>query len=147
MIGKLKTKHSNHVTFQFSGISFEDQLKITQNTDIFIGMHGSGLTHLLFLPDWAVLFELYNCGDPDCYKDLSRLRGINYLTWTNADDIKPDKPGIHPASGQPHEKFANYEFNVNEFLRLCSKAIEIVRRNPAFVKHQQKLRRLVRSEF
>jgi protein O-GlcNAc transferase len=37
---------------------FEDQLNITLNTDILIGMHGSGLTHLLFLPDWAVLFEL-----------------------------------------------------------------------------------------
>ena len=23
-------------------------------------MHGAGLTHLLFLPDWAAVFELYN---------------------------------------------------------------------------------------
>ena len=33
--------------------------QITHNSDIFIGMHGAGLTHALFLPDWAVLFELY----------------------------------------------------------------------------------------
>ena len=32
--------------------------QITHNSDIFIGMHGAGLTHALFLPDWAVLFEL-----------------------------------------------------------------------------------------
>ena len=33
--------------------------QITHNSDIFIGMHGAGLAHALFLPDWAVLFELY----------------------------------------------------------------------------------------
>ncbi|KAI6175900.1 hypothetical protein M3Y97_00740800 [Aphelenchoides bicaudatus] len=96
-----------------SGTSFENQLRIAQNTDIFIGMHGSGLVHTLFLPEWAVLFELYNCGDEDCYKDLSRLRGVNYLTWTKMDAIKPDKPGVHPTSGEPHEKFANYQFEMS----------------------------------
>ena len=39
-------------------LAFLDQLRITHNTDIFIGMHGAGLTHLLFLPDWAAVFEL-----------------------------------------------------------------------------------------
>lgn len=39
-------------------LGFKEQLKITHNSDIFIGMHGAGLTHLLFLPDWAVIFEL-----------------------------------------------------------------------------------------
>lgn len=34
------------------------QLRHDQWTDIFVGMHGSGLTHLLFLPDWAVVFEM-----------------------------------------------------------------------------------------
>lgn len=39
-------------------LEFSEQLRITHNSDIFIGMHGAGLTHLLFLPDWAVVFEL-----------------------------------------------------------------------------------------
>lgn len=39
-------------------INFKKQLEITRNTDIFIGIHGAGLTHLLFLPDWAAVFEL-----------------------------------------------------------------------------------------
>ena len=38
---------------------FSSQLEIIKNTDILIGMHGAGLTHLLFLPDWAGVFELY----------------------------------------------------------------------------------------
>lgn len=37
---------------------FVQQLEIIADTDILIGIHGAGLTHLLFLPDWAVIFEL-----------------------------------------------------------------------------------------
>jgi len=37
---------------------FTEQLSIIQDTDVLIGMHGAGLTHLLFLPDWAAIFEL-----------------------------------------------------------------------------------------
>lgn len=43
----------------FRDVPFLEQLRITHNSDIFIGMHGAGLTHLLFLPDWAVIFELW----------------------------------------------------------------------------------------
>lgn len=42
----------------FRGVPFLGQLRIVHNSDIFIGMHGSGLTHLLFLPDWAAVFEV-----------------------------------------------------------------------------------------
>lgn len=56
-------------------------------------MHGAGLTHCLFLPKWASLFELYHCEDPGCYSDLARLRGVHYITWedqsklTQQDDV------------------------------------------------------------
>ncbi|XP_014256588.1 EGF domain-specific O-linked N-acetylglucosamine transferase isoform X2 [Cimex lectularius] len=60
---------------------FKEQLEITSNSDIFIGIHGAGLTHLLFLPDWAAVFEVYNCEDVNCYFDLARLRGVKYFTW------------------------------------------------------------------
>lgn len=39
-------------------MSFKKQLELTRNTDVLIGIHGAGLTHLLFLPDWAGVFEL-----------------------------------------------------------------------------------------
>lgn len=39
-------------------VSFIDQLAIIRNTDILIGIHGAGLTHLLFLPKWATVFEM-----------------------------------------------------------------------------------------
>jgi len=60
------------------------------------GNNFSGLTHLLFLPDWATVFELYDCDDPSCYSDLARLRGINYISWTNRTLVFPDDEGNHP---------------------------------------------------
>lgn len=39
-------------------VPFKKQLEITRNSDIFIGIHGAGLTHLMFLPDWAAVFEM-----------------------------------------------------------------------------------------
>lgn len=66
---------------------FKKQLEITRNSDIFIGIHGAGLTHMMFLPDWAAIFELYNCEDASCYKDLARLRGVKYFTWEDEEKL------------------------------------------------------------
>lgn len=60
LINELR-KNSSYVvrTVQFErGTRFSDQLEVVQNSDVFIGMHGAGLTHLLFLPKWAAIFEL-----------------------------------------------------------------------------------------
>ncbi|CAO1303857.1 unnamed protein product [Diamesa serratosioi] len=113
-------------------ISFRDQLAITSNTDIFIGMHGAGLTHLLFLPKWATLFELHNCEDPNCYKDLARLRGVNYITWEDDELMNEEGEGSHPESGAKHAKFINYSFNSNEFVRLVTKAAKYVKSHPSY---------------
>ncbi|XP_068718831.1 EGF domain-specific O-linked N-acetylglucosamine transferase-like isoform X1 [Montipora capricornis] len=105
---------------------FLEQLKVTHNSDIFIGMHGAGLTHGLFLPDWAVLFELYNTEDPNCYSDLARLRGVNYITWEDKAKLFQEDEGHHPTLGA-HSKFTNYAFNVDEFMRLIYKAADAVK--------------------
>jgi len=98
-----------------------DYFAITRNTDILIGMHGAGLTHLLFLPNWACIFELYNCEDPNCYKDLARLRGVRYRTWEQRELVYPQDEGHHPEGGA-HAKFTNYSFDVPEFVHLVDEA-------------------------
>ncbi|XP_053325314.1 EGF domain-specific O-linked N-acetylglucosamine transferase isoform X2 [Spea bombifrons] len=113
------------VDYRYRHIGFLEQLRITHNSDIFIGMHGAGLTHLLFLPDWAVIFELYNCEDQHCYLDLARLRGIHYITWTEKDKVFPQDKGHHPTLGE-HPKFTNYAFDVGEFMRLVHAAAKYV---------------------
>uniref|UniRef100_A0A6Q2Y002 EGF domain-specific O-linked N-acetylglucosamine transferase n=1 Tax=Esox lucius TaxID=8010 RepID=A0A6Q2Y002_ESOLU len=110
-------------------IPFLEQLSITHNSDIFIGIHGAGLTHLLFLPDWAVVFELYNCQDESCYRDLARLRGIRYVTWQKRDKVFPEDKGHHPSLGE-HPKFTNYSFDVEEFMRLVLNAADHVLKHP-----------------
>lgn len=112
-------------------VPFKKQLEITRNSDIFIGIHGAGLTHLTFLPDWAAVFEIYNCEDPGCYKDLARLRGIKYLTWHDTSKLVQQDPGTHP-DGSAHAKFTNYSFDVEEFLRIVSLARSHVKNHSAF---------------
>ncbi|RNA43328.1 EGF domain-specific O-linked N-acetylglucosamine transferase [Brachionus plicatilis] len=117
-------------------VPFVDQIKTTHNSDIFMSMHGSGLTHLLFLPDWATVFEIHNCEDKDCYADLARLRGIKYFTWENESKVYPQDDGKHPQLGTPHKKFTNYSFDTKEFIRIVNKMIEYVKNHP---KYREKL--------
>uniref|UniRef100_H2ZP74 EGF domain-specific O-linked N-acetylglucosamine transferase n=1 Tax=Ciona savignyi TaxID=51511 RepID=H2ZP74_CIOSA len=112
-------------------MSFKEQLSVTHNSDIFIGMHGAGLTHFLFLPPWAVAFELYNCGDVRCYRDLPRLRGVRYMTWEEPSKIKAFDKYEHEHYGS-HEKFWNFEFDVTEFVRLVKQAKSMVLEHDRF---------------
>uniref|UniRef100_A0A673HZS8 EGF domain-specific O-linked N-acetylglucosamine transferase n=1 Tax=Sinocyclocheilus rhinocerous TaxID=307959 RepID=A0A673HZS8_9TELE len=118
------------VDYKYKEMPFLEQIRVTHHSDIFIGMHGAGLTHLLFLPDWAVIFELYNCQDESCYRDLARLRGVHYMTWQKRDKVFPQDKGHHPTLGE-HPKFTNYTFDVEEFMRLVL-AAEHVTRHPAW---------------
>lgn len=56
-LNKSKDLFVQKVTYN-RNISFKKQLEITRNSDVLIGIHGAGLTHSLFLPDWAAVFEL-----------------------------------------------------------------------------------------
>ncbi|CAB3989475.1 EGF domain-specific O-linked N-acetylglucosamine transferase-like [Paramuricea clavata] len=107
---------------------FLDQLKTSHNLDIFIGMHGAGLTHMLFMPDWAAVFEVYNCGDENCYKDLARLRGLNYYTWENEEKLVERTENKHDKYGD-NLKFRNFAFDVKEFMRIVSNMVEQVKKN------------------
>ncbi|XP_072936514.1 EGF domain-specific O-linked N-acetylglucosamine transferase [Epargyreus clarus] len=122
---KVKGYYVQRVVYDKS-IPFTKQLEITHNSDILIGMHGAGLTHLLFLPDWAAVFEVYNCEDPNCYSDLARLRGLKYVTWENKTKLEAQDEG-HGPGGVSHAKFTNYSFDVEEFLRLVEKCAAYVR--------------------
>lgn len=61
-------------------VDFEAQISNMISADILVGMHGSGLTHALWMPPWAAVVELLNCGDEACYRNLAALTGHGYFT-------------------------------------------------------------------
>jgi len=138
LVKELKRKLASDIEFKLVtydiNTPFIEQLNQTHNSDIFMSMHGAGLTHLLFLPDWAAVFEIYNCEDKDCYNDLARLRGVKYFTWENESKVTPQDEGKHPQLGTPHKKFTNYTFDKQEFVRMVKKMIKYVRAHPAYIK-------------
>ena len=70
----------------FAKLPFSKQVQIVSNTDILFGVHGNGLTHLIFLPSSGKVIEIF----PDDvhhldYRMLADLKGIEY---TGVDPIK-----------------------------------------------------------
>ena len=77
---------------QFDRLTFKEQLELVSRVDILIGMHGAGLTHVLFLPSHAGLIELYPLywtkGVRNMYfESMTRWRKLKYLYWQN---VKPE---------------------------------------------------------
>ncbi len=63
ILEELKIKFQNfssiHLDFNhFEQLSIQQQLTIITQTDLFIGMHGAGLTHVLFMKSNRILIEL-----------------------------------------------------------------------------------------
>ena len=104
-----------------------EQFQKSYDADVLIGMHGAGLTHSLFLPDWGSLFELYNCEDERCYRDLAALRGAHYVTWRDKSKLEVVESSPQHANSAV-EKFSNYRMDTAEFLKLVEEAAVAVRR-------------------
>ena len=114
---------------------FKKQLEIVRNSDILVGVHGAGLTHMLFLPDWAAVFEIYDCEDPGCYRDLAKMRGLKHISWTKdkMDKIQPEfKAMTETENPDVSAKFTNYAFDPEEFLKKVLEAAEYVKNHPKF---------------
>eukprot|EP01080_Neovahlkampfia_damariscottae_P007551 gene7551-11874_t len=68
----------------FSTIPLYEQIRLIRNTDVYIGMHGAGMTHLIFLPDEAVVIEMFPNGwHQSSMRNLAKLTNKIYLSWQN----------------------------------------------------------------
>lgn len=67
-------------TVEFANLSFKEQIQVIANTDILLGVHGNGLTHILFLPEDAAVIEVFppNANALD-YRLFADARKIDYL--------------------------------------------------------------------
>lgn len=63
----------------FAKMTFHEQIRQVAHTDILIGVHGNGLSHLLFLPPNSSVIELF---PPDNhhldYRVFAATRGLDY---------------------------------------------------------------------
>ncbi|KAH3736711.1 uncharacterized protein LOC127851401 [Dreissena polymorpha] len=77
-------------------MSMFDQLKVMTQTDVLIGMHGAGMSHVMFLPAHAVVFEIFPqyWGFLRHFKAFARWRGVKYFGSKN-EDLKNEFDGFY----------------------------------------------------
>lgn len=66
------------------------------------------------------------------------------MTWEKNEKLIRGNE-LHPRTRERHAKFANYEFNVEEFMKLVSKAVEKIKNNPDFIEAKRK--KYAKDEF
>lgn len=90
LITSIRKLHPNYniTGIQLDLLDFRDQLRVITSTDILIAMHGAGLAHILFLPSYSSVIELYPMYRPISnviFKDMARWRHLHYEAWQNSE--------------------------------------------------------------
>ncbi|CAF4776785.1 unnamed protein product, partial [Rotaria sp. Silwood1] len=85
ILDDLKTKFSNYSNIHFSAnhfeqLTIEEQLNTIIQTDVFIGMHGAGLTHVLFMKPNRILVELVTSSwkTQKHFELVASMNNVNY---------------------------------------------------------------------
>jgi len=73
---------------QIDKLNMQQQLRRIANTDVLVGMHGAGLSHAIFLPEWAAVVELvphYWSAESNQFRMIATWRKMIYERWVNND--------------------------------------------------------------
>lgn len=101
--------------YQFDVLSMHKQLSLIADTDILIGMHGAGLSHIMFLPKTSGIIELepsYPANTGIHFRNMAQWRGLPHILWRNLD----------PA--QDNEQLQSTEVPVNEMKHLIVRMLQ-----------------------
>lgn len=73
------------------GRAFSEQVELFRNTTIIAGLHGAGLTNMLFMPTGASVVEIRRRGDThsNCYYSMASSLKLNYY-YLLADPLSAD---------------------------------------------------------
>jgi hypothetical protein len=95
----------NSISLNPINVSFVDQLRAVHSSRVLLGVHGAGLTHVLFMPAGSQLVELQPPTHPlGHFEKLSRWAGVSYTNHppVSLDAVGPEDYNISPAA------FENY---------------------------------------
>lgn len=91
----------------FEDYDFEKQVSLMQETKCLAGLHGAGLTNMLFMPEKTKVLELRNSGDShnNCYFSMASALDIDYYYLlnkgshadTHTSDIEVDPEALKKA--------------------------------------------------
>ncbi|KAL1901043.1 hypothetical protein Sste5346_002109 [Sporothrix stenoceras] len=144
----VRTKYNGTVVVDavdFGSLSFAEQLKIARATDVLVGVHGAGLTHIMFLKEHTTAVVEIQPADMDAtfmgFRNLANMRGINYFRTTAAPVNETEtSPPAEPTKeeGEVGDKQArglerraswhreNFAMDKDVFVRVVGAAIESV---------------------
>ena len=74
----------NFISVKLEDIDFIEQVRLFQNAEYVVGLHGAGLGNLVFCNPSTKIIELKSLGAGDIFKNLSKTVKLNY----NSIDVK-----------------------------------------------------------
>lgn len=107
LIQSLQSQFGPIGAYDFSKLSFKDQIRVISSTHILISVHGNGLSHVLFLPKNALVIEIF----PDDtfhwdYCFFAWMRGVKYLAMNSKGLIFTHPMSMFPPFGNAHKEVA-----------------------------------------
>ena len=107
-------KKYNFKTLYLDNMSFEKQIKIFSNAKYVVGLHGAGLSNIVWMKNKSHLIELRPEKDLylNCYFNLSNLLNINYHYEICA------KTNFFQSS-----KYSNYNVNIDSFKKKLNRIL------------------------
>jgi hypothetical protein len=80
LLGSLATRFGTVDEIDFATISWHEQVEYCAQLDVLVGVHGNGLTNLLWLPPHAVVIEIFQKGfHAYDYQMMAEIAGIDYF--------------------------------------------------------------------
>ena len=108
-------KKNNFKTYYLENVSFEKQIKIFSSAKYVVGLHGAGLSNIVWMKKKSYLLELRPEKDLylNCYFNLSNLLNINYHY-----DICSKKKKFQSS------KYSDYNINIDSFQNELNKMLK-----------------------
>jgi len=77
--------------YSLEDLTFDQQIKLFRSSEIITGLHGAGLSHLVFCEPGTLVLELNNYGREDIknhYMDISVKCGLRYYRSTALENVE-----------------------------------------------------------